>query len=68
MIIAGIAIAAIGALLLLSQQVPWLRLGRLPGDIHIQRDGVSIYIPIVTMLLVSAILTAIFLLIGWLRR
>ena len=30
-----------------------LRLGKLPGDIHIEREGMSLYIPITTMLLLS---------------
>jgi ribose/xylose/arabinose/galactoside ABC-type transport system permease subunit len=47
---------------------PWLRklpLGRLPGDIHVVRDGVSFHFPIVTCLVVSVLLT---LLIWLLRR
>jgi len=41
---------------------PWLvrlRLGHLPGDLVIARGGWRIYIPIVTMLIVSLILTLI---------
>ena len=34
-----------------------LPLGRLPGDIHIERDGFSCYIPLVTMIVVSVVLT-----------
>ena len=46
---------------------PWLSrlgLGRLPGDIHIQRDGFQFFFPITTGLLISAVLT----LILWLFR
>jgi len=46
---------------------PWLGalpLGRLPGDIIIERPGIKIYIPITSMLLISAALT----LIAWLIR
>lgn len=46
---------------------PWLSrlpIGRLPGDIIIDRPGLRVYIPITTMLLVSALLT----LISWLFR
>ncbi|MGI5823327.1 MAG: DUF2905 domain-containing protein [Dethiobacteria bacterium] len=35
-------------------------LGRLPGDILIKRENLTIYIPITTMLLLSIILTLIF--------
>jgi hypothetical protein len=41
---------------------PWLRelgLGRLPGDIVIERGNVHIYIPIVTCVIVSVVLSFI---------
>jgi multisubunit Na+/H+ antiporter MnhG subunit len=41
-----------------------LGLGRLPGDIHIEREGFSFYFPITTGLVVSAAIT----LILWLLR
>jgi hypothetical protein len=46
---------------------PWLRqlgLGRLPGDIAINRPGVQITFPIVTCLIISLVLTLLF----WLFR
>ncbi|QIT56739.1 DUF2905 domain-containing protein [Aquisalimonas sp. 2447] len=61
LIITGILILVVGLLW------PWLAnlgLGRLPGDILIQRDGFTFYFPITTMLIVSAVLTLIF----WLFR
>jgi len=54
--------------LLLGIAWPWisqLPLGRLPGDIHIERDGVDFYFPLVTSLLVSLVLS---LLLWWWRR
>ena len=39
-------------------------LGRLPGDIAIDRDGLRLYFPIVTSILVSAVLSLLF----WLFR
>jgi len=35
-------------------------LGRLPGDILIRRENLTIYFPITTMILISIILTLIF--------
>jgi len=61
----GIILVIIGALFLLFGKIPWL--GRLPGDIVIQRDKFTFYFPIVTMLLISLILTIIFNLIARLR-
>ncbi len=51
----GIVLVVIGLLLLLAGRLPYL--GRLPGDIVYQRDNVTIYIPLATMLLLSIILT-----------
>jgi hypothetical protein len=56
----GLVLAAIGLLLLIAPQVPGLdRLGRLPGDIFIQRGNTTIFFPIVTSILVSVALTVI---------
>jgi len=57
----GAVMLLLGGILLLagslSGKVPWL--GRLPGDIYIQRGGWSIYISLGTSLLISIILTLI---------
>lgn len=55
-----ILMVAGGILLVAGFLWPWisrLGLGRLPGDIVIERESVRVYIPIVTMLLVSALLS-----------
>ncbi len=47
---------------------PWLSklpLGRLPGDLRLERDGFTFYFPLTTGLLVSAVIT---LVLWWLRR
>lgn len=47
---------------------PWLRhvpLGRLPGDIVIQREGFSFYFPVTTLVILSVALS---LVLWWLRR
>jgi hypothetical protein len=68
MIGAGIALVLVGALLTFGSRLPWLRLGRLPGDIAVQREGFSFYMPITTMLLLSALLTLVFWIAGMVRR
>jgi hypothetical protein len=45
-----------------SGKVPWI--GRLPGDIYIQRENWSFYFPLATSILLSIILTLIFSLFG----
>jgi hypothetical protein len=36
-----------------------LGLGRLPGDIHVEREGFSFYFPLVTGLIISVVLSLI---------
>jgi hypothetical protein len=62
LIVAGLGIAALGVLLFLLGKVPFLKqLGNLPGDIHYQSaDGrFSCFVPVVSMLLISAVLTIV---------
>lgn len=63
--VVGLAIAAVGLLLLAAGKAG---LGRLPGDIAIERDGVSFYLPLATSLLISVLLTLLLSLFYWLRR
>ena len=60
----GIVTVLIGGFLILVAKVPWF--GRLPGDIVYRRDGLTIYFPLATMILVSLVLT-ILLNIIWRR-
>ena len=62
LILLGLVIAAMGGLLLFFEKIPWI--GRLPGDIMIQRRNFTFYFPLVTSILLSVILTLIFWLIG----
>jgi uncharacterized protein HemY len=56
----GVALVVVG-LLVWSGALSWF--GRLPGDIRIERDSVHIYIPLVSMLLVSVALSLLLYLI-----
>ncbi|MFL5758027.1 MAG: DUF2905 domain-containing protein [Chloroflexota bacterium] len=49
----GAVLLILGFLFVLAPRVPFL--GHLPGDITIQRDGFTLYIPIATMLVVSVV-------------
>jgi hypothetical protein len=62
----GVLLIVVGGLLLLLGRVPGM--GRLPGDIIIQRDGFSLYVPLVTMLIVSIVLTVLLNLLFLLLR
>jgi len=60
----GVILVLIGGFFVLASRVPWF--GRLPGDFVFRREGLAIFIPITTMLIVSLILT-ILLNIVWKR-
>ncbi len=52
LLFAGLALAVIGAVLWRAPHLfSWF--GRLPGDIHIERENSSFHFPVVTMLVVS---------------
>ena len=58
----GIVLIVIGSLFVLFGKVPWF--GRLPGDIIIKREGLTVYFPVATMVLLSLLLTILFNIIG----
>jgi len=61
LVILGVVLIALGLLW------PWLTklgLGRLPGDIVIERDGFRLHFPLMTSLIVSVVLSLLF----WLFR
>ncbi len=61
-ILLGLIISAIGALLLLSGKIPWI--GRLPGDIIMQKKNFTFYFPLATSIIISIILTLLFWVLG----
>lgn len=62
LVIVGLVIIALGLLLMLSGKVHWL--GRLPGDIVIERKNFIIYFPLATSILISLLITLIFWIFG----
>jgi ribose/xylose/arabinose/galactoside ABC-type transport system permease subunit len=52
----GILLVVIGLAIEYSPRLPF-RIGRLPGDIYIHRNNTTFYFPVVTCILVSAVLT-----------
>jgi hypothetical protein len=61
LIILGIILIAVGIAWLIGEK---LGLGRLPGDILIERGNVKVYIPIMTSIVISIVLSAILWLIN----
>ena len=67
-ILAGVVIIVIGISLWLAGRFD-LPLGRLPGDIHIERGGFSCFIPLATSIILSLLLTvALNILLRFLNR
>ena len=62
LIVLGGIIVAIGIVLVVFGRIPWL--GRLPGDIHVERGNWSFYFPLATSLLLSVVLSIVLWLIA----
>jgi H+/Cl- antiporter ClcA len=63
LILIGLAVVLIGVIVyFLSDKLHWL--GKLPGDIRIEKENFKFYFPITTMLLLSGLLN----LVIWLVR
>lgn len=56
----------VGLLIFLLSKAPWV--GRLPGNLTVERDNFTLYVPLGTMILLSVVLTLILNLIIRLRR
>ncbi|HTC90961.1 MAG TPA: DUF2905 domain-containing protein [Bryobacteraceae bacterium] len=63
LIAVGLFVAALGVIVSLGEKLP-IRLGRLPGDIIIRGKHSVFYFPLVTCLLISAVLSLVLWLIN----
>ena len=57
LVILGVVLVVIGAVIWALPRVPFL--GRLPGDIYIQRGNFTFYFPITTAIIISIVLTIV---------
>jgi uncharacterized protein HemY len=51
----GVFLVILGTAFILAGKIPWL--GRLPGDIYIQRRNFTFYFPLTTSILLSVVLS-----------
>ncbi len=66
LILVGVLIAVTGLVWLFAPSIPWL--GKLPGDIVIDRENSRFYFPVATCVLLSLLLTGIMWLVRHLSR
>ena len=64
LLIFGGIVVVLGLVLILAGRIPFL--GRLPGDIVLRRDGLSLYFPLMTCLVISIGLSVVVNLVLWL--
>jgi len=65
LLLLGVVFAGLGVVLLFGPRIPWL--GRLPGDVVVQRDGFSFYFPLTSCLLASALISLVLWVTGRFR-
>lgn len=62
LIIFGVILIVIGAMLTFINKIPFL--GKLPGDICIQKKNFTFYFPLATSILISILLSLVFYLLS----
>jgi len=62
LILAGLVLIILGVFFTYGGKIPFL--GKLPGDIRIEKDNFSFYFPVTTCILLSVLISLIF----WLFR
>lgn len=66
LVLIGTALALMGLFLWFGPRIPFI--GRLPGDIAVERENLSVYAPVTSMIVISVVLSIIVNLLGLIRR
>lgn len=66
LLLVGVILAMVGTALLIADKIPFL--GRLPGDIRIERENFRFYFPLTTSILLSVLISVILWLISHFRK
>jgi len=64
LLLTAAVLAVVGLVLIVVERFPGLRIGRLPGDIRIERGNFRFYFPLATSILASIVLTLVLWLLG----
>ena len=62
LILVGGILIIIGTIMVFAGKIPWL--GRLPGDIYVERPNFTFFFPLTTSILVSVILSLVLYLLS----
>lgn len=65
-IILGIVLVVLGSSIWFFGKLPFL--GKLPGDIYIQKDNFSFYVPITTAILISILFSIVLTIVSNLKK
>ena len=65
-VIIGVIVALVGLVWVFAPSIPFL--GKLPGDIVIERENFRFYFPLATCILLSLVLTSILWAVRWFSR
>jgi hypothetical protein len=57
LVIAGVLLVIIGAVFSFGGKIPYI--GKLPGDFFFERDGLSVYVPLATSIILSIVFTVL---------
>lgn len=66
LVIIGILIAGVGLAWLFAPSIPWM--GKLPGDIVIERENFRFYVPVMTCIVLSVVMTAMMWVVRYFSR
>ncbi len=61
MMLFGVAIFLVGGLFVVVDKVPWI--GKLPGDIYVQKNNFTFFLPITTCIIISLTLSLLLILL-----
>jgi hypothetical protein len=64
LLVLGAVIALVGVLLIVAERFPGLRIGRLPGDVSVERERWRFYFPLGTSIALSILLSLLLWLFG----
>jgi hypothetical protein len=62
LLVIGAVLIGVGVVLVLAPRVPFI--GRLPGDIRIERDGLTIFVPLGSMIVLSILISVVVSILG----